>query len=139
MLNMEHDPSTSAEVRATMRSVAERSNEHVRRLLRETLGPAMGVPDLATTIFLTLRGIVVSQQLLDTLSYDAVAPETDRIARQRSLLSQILAPYGVGRAWSDMSSGVQDHAGAARAHERRAGAVDLVGRGPCAAGGPPRA
>jgi AcrR family transcriptional regulator len=93
MLNMDHDPKTSAEVRATMRSVAEQSNGHVRRLLKETLGPATSVPDLALTIFLTLRGFVLSQQLLDTLSYDTVAPETDRIARQRSLLSQILAPY----------------------------------------------
>jgi hypothetical protein len=35
----------------------------------------------------------VSQQLLDTMAYDAVGPETDRTARQRRLLSQILAPY----------------------------------------------
>jgi AcrR family transcriptional regulator len=93
MLNMDHDPRTSAEVRTTMRAVAERANEDVRRLLRETLGPATKVPDLATTIFLTLRGFTLSQQLLDTMAYDAVAPETDRVARQRRLLTEVLAPY----------------------------------------------
>jgi AcrR family transcriptional regulator len=92
MLNMDHDPATSADVRSTMRTVAEHSNGHVRRLLRETLGPATSVPDLATTIFLVLRGFVVSQQLLDTMAYDTVPPQTDRVARQRRLLSQILAP-----------------------------------------------
>jgi AcrR family transcriptional regulator len=92
-LNMDHDPATSAEVRSTMREVAERTNERLRALLRQALGPAAGVPDLATTLFLTLRGFVVSQQLLDTMAYDAVGPETDRTARQRRLLSQILAPY----------------------------------------------
>ena len=39
LLNMDHDPRTSAEVRRTMLEVAERSNAHVRRLLRQALGP----------------------------------------------------------------------------------------------------
>jgi AcrR family transcriptional regulator len=93
MINMDHDPRTSDEVRATMREVAERSSEHVRRLLGAALGPATRVPDLATTMFLTLRGIVVSQQLLDTMAYDTVAPQSDRIARQRQLLVAALAPF----------------------------------------------
>src|ERR1700721_1684477 len=40
MLNMDHDPRTSADVRKTMQEVAERSHTPVRRLLREALGPA---------------------------------------------------------------------------------------------------
>ena len=92
-LNMDHDPATSAEVRATMREVAERSTADVRRLVREALGPATGVPDLSTTIFLALRGFVVSQQLMETMAYDAVPPTTDRVARQRRLLAQALAPF----------------------------------------------
>jgi len=90
LLNLEHDPRTSDEVRATMDEVARASYEHVRRLLRETLGPRS--PDLATTVFLTLRGFVVSQQLLDAMAYDMVAPQHDRVARQRSLLAAVLAP-----------------------------------------------
>ena len=40
LLNMDHDPRTSADVRKTMSKAAERSNAHIRRLLREALGPA---------------------------------------------------------------------------------------------------
>lgn len=92
-LNLDHDPATSAEVRTTMREVATRATEQLRSLIREALGPAAGEPDLATTMFLTLRGFVVSQQLLDTMAYDSTPPQTDRTAHQRRLLSRILAPY----------------------------------------------
>jgi AcrR family transcriptional regulator len=92
LLNMDRDPRTSSEVRRTMIDVAERSNVHVRRLMREALGPSAKVPDLMTTVFLVLRGFGLSQQLLGTMSYDAVVPKKDRLARQRQLLTQLLAP-----------------------------------------------
>jgi AcrR family transcriptional regulator len=92
-LNMDHDPRTSADVRKTMRDVAEQSHDNVRRLLREALGPAASIPDLATTVFLVLRGFGFSQQLLDTMAYDSLAPKSDRLARQRRLLADMLAPY----------------------------------------------
>jgi AcrR family transcriptional regulator len=92
-LNMDHDPTTSAEVRATLQQVARRSADQLRALIRATLGPATSVPDLATTIFLTLRGFVVSQLLLETMTYDTVVPESDRVERQRRLLGKMLAPY----------------------------------------------
>ena len=90
LLNLDHDPRTSKDVRATMEEVATESYAHVRRLLKQTLGPT--APDVATTVFLTLRGFVVSQQLLDAMAYDMVAPEQDRVARQRRLLAAALAP-----------------------------------------------
>jgi AcrR family transcriptional regulator len=93
LLNMDRDPRTGAEVRKTMREVAERSHSHVRRLLREALGPVGATPDLVTTIFLIVRGFGLSQQLLDTMAYDSLAPRRDRVARQRRLLACILAPY----------------------------------------------
>jgi AcrR family transcriptional regulator len=93
LLNMDHDPRTSSEVRKTMHHVAERSYAHVRRLLREALGPAANKPDVATTIFLAIRGFGFSQQLLDSMAYDTVAPKTDRAVRQRRLLAESLAPY----------------------------------------------
>ena len=93
LLNMDHDPRTSADVRRTMLEVAERSNAHVRRLLREALGPAASKPDLATTIFLVIRGFAFSQQLLDSMAYDTVAPKQDRGQRHRRLLTEILTPY----------------------------------------------
>ena len=93
LLNMDHDPRTSVEVRKTMREVAARSQDHVRRLLREGLGPATSTPDLATTVFLVLRGFAISQQLQGTMAYDVSAPKADRAARQRRILAGILAPY----------------------------------------------
>jgi AcrR family transcriptional regulator len=93
LLNMDRDPRTSADVRKTMLVVAERSNLHVRRLLREALGAASKVPDLSTTIFLVLRGFGLNQQLLGTMSYDTVAPKKDRLTRQRRLLAEILTPF----------------------------------------------
>lgn len=93
LLNMEHDPSTSAEVRATLRTVSERSNDHVRRLLRQTLGPAEGHAELAATLFLVLRGFAMSQQLLDTMAYEAIPPQSEHAARQRQLLVEMVAPY----------------------------------------------
>lgn len=92
-LNMDRDPRTSNEIRKTMLDVAERSHDHVNRLLRQALGPAARIPDLATTIFLVIRGFCFSQQLLDTMGYDSLAPKQDRVARQRHLLASILAPY----------------------------------------------
>lgn len=93
LLNMDRDPRVGSEIRKTMLDVAEQSHGHVLRLLREALGPAAGVPDVATTVFLVIRGFGVSQQLLDTMSYDSLAPGRDRIARQRRLLASIMAPY----------------------------------------------
>jgi hypothetical protein len=46
-----------------------------------------------TTLFLAVRGFLLSQQLLDTMAYDSVAPQSDRVARQRRLLGAALAPY----------------------------------------------
>lgn len=93
LLNMEHDPSTSTEVRATLRNVAEQSNEHVRRLLRQTLGPVKGDADLAGTLFLVLRGFALSQQLLDTMAYESIPTQSEHATRQRQLLVEMLAPY----------------------------------------------
>jgi len=93
LLNLDHDPKTSGKVRATMQEVAERSNDHVRRLLRSALGPAASVSDLVTTVFLALRGFGLSQQLLETMAYDSTPPQSFRVARQRRLFAQALAPY----------------------------------------------
>jgi AcrR family transcriptional regulator len=93
LMNMDHDPRTSSDVRKTMREVAARCNTHVRRLLREALGPSANKPELATTVFLVVRGFAFSQQLLDSMAYDTVAPKQDRGERRRRLLAEILAPY----------------------------------------------
>jgi AcrR family transcriptional regulator len=93
LLNMDRDPRTSPEVRATMRLVAERANTPVRRLLSEALGAGADVSDLTTTIFLVLRGFGLAQQLLGSMSYDSLAPHSDRAGHQRELLNLILTSY----------------------------------------------
>lgn len=100
LLSMDHDPRTSAEVRATLRHTAQRMHDHIRRLLREALGPAARVNELASTIFVILRGFGISQQLLEHMAYDAPAPKRDRAARQRRLLAEILSSYLEGVAVS---------------------------------------
>jgi AcrR family transcriptional regulator len=101
LLNMDHDPRTSADVRKTMSQVAERSHAHIRRLLGEALGPSMRVPELATTIFLVIRGFGFSQLLMDSMAYDTVTPKRDRAALQRQLLADMLSPYVEMLALSD--------------------------------------
>jgi hypothetical protein len=44
-------------------------------------------------VFLAFRGFGFSQQLLDTLAYDTVAPQTDRLVRERRLLADALARF----------------------------------------------
>jgi AcrR family transcriptional regulator len=93
LLNMEHDPNTSLEVRRTMQETAKRSFAHVRRLLTQAIGDADASNDLLTTLYLLVRGFGLSQQLLDTMSYDVVTPRRDRTLRQRAQLVDFLTPY----------------------------------------------
>ncbi|HEX4218248.1 MAG TPA: TetR/AcrR family transcriptional regulator [Acidimicrobiales bacterium] len=93
LLNMDRDPRTSDEVRETMQEVAARSQAHMRNLLQEGLGAATGTPDLATTVFLVIRGLAISQHVQGSMAYDFMAPTVDRSSRQRRLLAEMLAPY----------------------------------------------
>jgi AcrR family transcriptional regulator len=92
LLNLEHDPRTSEEVRETMRGASERSQENINRLLREALGSETA-PDLAGTMFLVIRGFGFSQQLTESTAYGSARHPQARLARQRALLAEVLAPY----------------------------------------------
>jgi AcrR family transcriptional regulator len=91
-LNLDHDPRTSGEVRAAMAGVAERSTDQLRALVRRAVGPATATPDLTSTVFLALRGLLVSQQLVGAMAYDTLRPGSDRAQRQQRLLAELLAP-----------------------------------------------
>ncbi len=93
LLNMDRDPRTSDEVRQTMQGVAARSQAHIRNLLQEGLGSATANPDLATTVFLIIRGFAISQHVQGSMAYDFMTPKVDRSSRQRRLLADLLAPY----------------------------------------------
>lgn len=92
LLNLEHDPRTSEEVRETMRVASERSQANINRLLREALGQETAA-DLAGTIFLVIRGFGFSQQLTESIAYGSARHPQARLARQRTLLAEVLAPY----------------------------------------------
>jgi hypothetical protein len=92
LLNLEHDPRTSEEVRETMRGASERSQENINRLLHEALGEKLA-PDLAGTIFLAIRGFGFSQQLTESVAYGSARRPRTRLARQRALLVEVLAAY----------------------------------------------
>jgi len=93
LLNLDHDPSTSADVRRTMRGVAERSQAHLYRLLGDALGPAAEVPGLATEVFLLLRGFGISQQLQATMAYDNLAAGVGPMTQDRQRLADMLTAY----------------------------------------------
>jgi len=93
LLNLDHDPTTSADVRRSMQDRAERSEAHLHRLLGEALGPAAETPGLATTVFLLVRGFGISQQLQETMAYDSVVPQRDRTATDRRRLADMLTAY----------------------------------------------
>ena len=93
LLNLHHDPNTSDEVRGTLAAVAAESTAHIRRLLGEVLGPEHEDSDVASTLFLVIRGFALSQQLLVSMAYDSIPPEADLIDVQRATLTKMLAPY----------------------------------------------
>ena len=90
MLNLDHDPETSSVIRETMIGVSERSSEHIRRLLSETLG---GPSPVEQVLFLVVKGFVLGEQLRVTTSYDRAASTRIDLARDRALLAEMLAPY----------------------------------------------
>jgi len=93
LLNLHHDPNTSDEVRSTLAALAAESTAHIRRLLGELLGPDHEDSEVATTLFLVLRGFALSQQLLVSMAYDSIPPEADLIDAQRATLTKMLSPF----------------------------------------------
>ncbi|MCU1456522.1 MAG: regulatory protein TetR [Actinomycetia bacterium] len=77
VLNLQHDPNTSADVMAEVAEHAAKSEVHVRRLLAEAIG---GRPNKAAidALFHGLRGFALSQQFsrsVPTEGYRAPGPE----------------------------------------------------------------
>jgi AcrR family transcriptional regulator len=93
ILNLEHDPRTSEEVRETMRRAADRSTAHLHRLLKEALGDQPIPKDLRSNIILAIRGFCFSQQLNDSIAYGALHRSRPRPKQRRELFAQMLAPY----------------------------------------------
>jgi AcrR family transcriptional regulator len=89
LLNLSHDPRTSQQSRQTMARIAQAANPELRRLVRQVLaGTGIRSPALRSLLFHALRGLAVSQLMLETL------PEYENPSRQvleqRRLLAQAL-------------------------------------------------
>ncbi len=93
ILNLEHDPRTSNEVRETMRRAADHSTAHIHRLLKEALGDQAMPKDLRSNIILAIRGFCFSQQLNDSIAYGTLQRSRSRPKQRRELFAQMLAPY----------------------------------------------
>ncbi len=93
ILNLEHDPRTSKEVRETMRNAADHSTAHLHRLLREALGDRPISKDLRSNIILAIRGFCFSQQLNDSIAYGTLQRSRSRPKQRRELFAEMLAPY----------------------------------------------
>jgi AcrR family transcriptional regulator len=93
ILNLEHDPRTSNEVRETMRQAADHSTAHIHRLLKEALGDQAMPKDLRSNIILAIRGFCFSQQLNDSVAYGTLQRPRSRPKQRRELFAEMLAPY----------------------------------------------
>lgn len=94
LLNLDHDPRTSVEVRKSLHAVATRSSQSMRRLIRDALGPAAAERDLPEMIFNAIRGFALSEQLFGVMSYDMLPPKGKEIpARQRRLFIQLISQF----------------------------------------------
>jgi AcrR family transcriptional regulator len=91
ILNLSHDPDTSADVVDALTRQADESGEEIRRLLRDALG-AEASPATMNATFNAMRGTALSRQISATVPLRATAPRTaaaDR--RERSVLLAGLA------------------------------------------------
>jgi AcrR family transcriptional regulator len=93
ILNLEHDPRTSEEVRETMRKAADHSTAHIHRLLKEALGDRPIPKDLRSNVILAIRGFCFSQQLNASIAYGTVQRSRPRPKQRRELFAEMLAPY----------------------------------------------
>jgi len=78
VLNLSHDPDTSADVADALVRQAEEAGRDLRRLLRATLGDDASSATM-NAIFNAIRGTALSYQITDTLSGHNPVPHTTTI------------------------------------------------------------
>ncbi len=92
LLNLRHDPDTSAEVARILAEQAATTAGDLRRLLREALGDR-AAPATTNVVFHAIRGMALSQQLGDAIPYDPsrARPSAAAVRRERDLFVSALA------------------------------------------------
>jgi AcrR family transcriptional regulator len=78
VLNLSHDPGTSADVEQVLARLAQAAGHEMRRLLHDTLGPDASLATI-NAIFHAIRGTALSYQITDALSGHDPAPDTTTI------------------------------------------------------------
>lgn len=95
-LNLDQDPNTSTEIRETMRATAERSAEHIRRIISQALGDDERINQV---VFAAVRGFLLGQQLHARLADDTLGNGAHDMDAERRTLAHVLAPYFATAAW----------------------------------------
>jgi AcrR family transcriptional regulator len=94
VLNLQHDPDTSADVMAEVAENAAKSEGHIRRLLRDAIGTKSTKGDI-DVLFYALRGFALSKQFSSVMPVaGATAPGQDAVKR---FLHGIAAAYETDR------------------------------------------
>jgi AcrR family transcriptional regulator len=75
VLNLSHDPDTSADVEEALTRLAEVAGHEMRRLLHDTLGAEASLTTM-NAVFHAIRGTALSYQINDALSGHGPTPDT---------------------------------------------------------------
>ena len=81
ILNLSHDPDTSADVVAALARQADDTGEDIRHLLRDALG-AEASPPTMNAVFNAIRGTALSRQISDAVPGHWAAPRTSTADRE---------------------------------------------------------
>jgi AcrR family transcriptional regulator len=91
LLNLSHDPRTSRQTLETMMSIAKAVDTELERLTASVFGEmTIDTRELRGLVFYVLRGLALSEVMLETLPFDPQGEAPD-FARQRRLLAEALA------------------------------------------------
>ena len=90
ILNLSHDPDTSADVAAALDRQADVAGEDIRRLLRDALGTEAD-PATMNAVFNAIRGTALSRQITDATPWHTTPRTTAAAHRELSILLAGLA------------------------------------------------
>jgi AcrR family transcriptional regulator len=104
LLNLSHDPDTSAGVAAALERLAEVAGSGIRRLLRSALGNETNDATI-NVVFHAVRGTALSHQITDAVPWDPAASHTSTIDhRELAILVAGLAAAARQDLGADMAS-----------------------------------
>jgi AcrR family transcriptional regulator len=92
LLNLSHDPATSAETVRSLEDLARSANPDFDRLIAEVLGPGSHDAALEGLLFVSFRGIALSELLFSRVpKRERPDPRSQKLRARRRLLVRALA------------------------------------------------